>query len=102
MDTHDSKKRTLAQQAEMLKELGYDGAGHLWLDNVGERLKTLDASGLKLFQITLTVDITPGKTAYDPRLKEVMPLLKGRGVQLALLINGLKPSNTVATRTRWK
>jgi sugar phosphate isomerase/epimerase len=93
IDTHDAKKRNLEQQAQMLKELGYDGVGHLWLDNVAERLKTLDAAGLKLFQITLRVDITPGKPAYDPRLKAVMPLLKGRGVQLVLLMNGLKPSD---------
>ncbi len=93
IDTHDSRKRNLEQQAQVLKELGYDGVGHLWLDNIPERLKTLDAAGLKLFQITLTVDITPGKQAYDPRFKEVLPLLKGRGVQFALLINGLKPSD---------
>jgi sugar phosphate isomerase/epimerase len=93
IDTHDAKKRNLQQQAQLLKELGYDGVGHLWLDNVPERLKTLDAAGLKLFQITLLVDITPGKQAYDPRLKEVMPLLKGRGVQFLLLMNGLKPSD---------
>jgi sugar phosphate isomerase/epimerase len=95
MDTHDTKRRTLSQQADLLKELGYDGAGHLWLDQIAERLKTLDDAGLKLFQITLLVDIAPGKQAYDPRLKTVMPLLKGRGVQLALLINGRKPSDTV-------
>jgi sugar phosphate isomerase/epimerase len=93
IDTHDAKKRNLEQQAAMLKELGYDGVGHLWLDNIPERLKTLDAAGLKLFQITMTVDITPGKQAYDPRFKEVMPLLKGRGVQFLLLMNGLKPSD---------
>jgi len=93
IDTHDAKKRNLEQQAALLKELGYDGVGHLWLDNIPERLKTLDAAGLKLFQITMTVDITPGKQAYDPKLKEVMPLLKGRGVQFLLLMNGLKPSD---------
>jgi sugar phosphate isomerase/epimerase len=93
IDTHDAKKRNLEQQAALLKELGYDGVGHLWLDNIPERLKTLDAAGLKLFQITMTVDITPGKQAYDPRFKEVMPLLKGRGVQFLLLMNGLKPSD---------
>lgn len=93
IDTHDARKRNLEQQAQMLKELGYDGVGHLWLDNIPERLKTLDAAGLKLFQITMTVDITPGKQAYDPRFKEVLPLLKGRSVQFALLINGLKPSD---------
>jgi len=93
IDTHDAKKRNLEQQAQMLKELGYDGVGHLWLDNIPERLKTLDAAGLKLFQITMTVDITPGKQAYDPRFKEILPLLKGRGVQFVLLMNGLKPSD---------
>jgi len=93
IDTHDAKKRNLEQQAALLKELGYDGIGHLWLDNIPERLKTLDAAGLKLFQITMTVDITPGKQAYDPRFKEVMPLLKGRGVQFVLLMSGLKPSD---------
>jgi sugar phosphate isomerase/epimerase len=93
IDTHDARKRNLEQQAALLKELGYDGVGHLWLDNIPERLKTLDAAGLKLFQITMTVDITPGKQAYDPKLKEVMPLLKGRGVQFVLLMNGLKPSD---------
>jgi sugar phosphate isomerase/epimerase len=93
MDTHDAKKRNLEQQAAMLKELGYAGVGHLWLRNIPERLKTLDAAGLKLFQITMTVDIAPGKQAYDPRLKEVMPLLKGRGVQFLLLMNGMKPSD---------
>ena len=93
IDTHDAKKRNLEQQAALLKELGYDGVGHLWLDNIPERLKTLDAAGLKMFQITMTVDIAPGKQAYDPKFKEVMPFLKGRGVQFVLLMNGLKPSD---------
>ena len=93
IDTHDAKKRNLEQQAQMLKELGYDGVGHLWLNNIPERLKTLDAAGLKLFQITMTVDIAPGKQAYDPRFKEVLPLLKGRGVQFLLLMKGMKPSD---------
>jgi sugar phosphate isomerase/epimerase len=93
IDTHDAKKRNLEQQAALLKELGYDGVGHLWLNDIPERLKTLDAAGLKLFQITMTVDITPGKQAYDPKFKEIMPLLKRRGVQFVLLMNGLKPSD---------
>jgi sugar phosphate isomerase/epimerase len=93
IDWHDSKKRTMEQQAVMLKELGYPGVGHIWLDNIPERLRTLDAAGLRLFQITMSVDIAPGKQAYDPRLKEVMPLLKGRGVQFLLLMGGMKPSD---------
>jgi sugar phosphate isomerase/epimerase len=93
IDWHDAKKRNPEQQATMLKELGYEGVGHIWLQNIPERLRTLDAAGLKLFQITMSVDITPGKQAYDPQLKEIMPLLKGRGVQFLLLMNGMKPSD---------
>ena len=93
IDWHDTKKRNMEQQAQMLKELGYDGVGHIWLDNIPERLKTIDAAGLKLFQITMTVDITPGKQAYDPRFKEFMPLLKERHVQFLLLMSGMKPSD---------
>ena len=72
IDWHDAKKRSFEQQAEMLKSLGYDGVGHIWLDKVAERLKTLDAAGLKLYQITMTVDVAPGKQAYDPRFKDVL------------------------------
>lgn len=93
IDWHDSKKRDFTQQAQMLKELGYDGVGHIWLDKVDERIRSLDAVGLKLYQITISVDIAPGKQAYDPRLKEVLGLVKDRGVQFAMLMNGMKPSD---------
>ena len=94
MDTHDSKKRTLEQQAELLKELGYAGAGHLWLGNVEERIETLDEAGLKLFQVYLRVNIAQNSQPYDRRLADVMPLLENRDVMLALLVGGLAPSDT--------
>lgn len=93
IDWHDAKKRSFLEQAEMLKELGYPGVGHIWLDKVAERLKTLDDAGLKLYQITMAVDMAPGKQPYDPRFKDVLPLLKGRHVQFDLLLNGLKSSD---------
>jgi len=97
IDWHDAKKRSFPQQAEMLKELGYDGVGHIWLERVAERLKTLDDAGLKLFQITMTVDLTPDKPPYDAqRFKEVLALVKDRHVQFDLLINGAKPSDAGA------
>jgi len=61
IDWHDSKKRGFEEQAKMLKELGYDGVGHIWLDKVEERLKTLDDVGLRLFQITMQVNVAPDK-----------------------------------------
>jgi sugar phosphate isomerase/epimerase len=93
IDWHDAKKRSFQEQAAMLKELGYDGVGHIWLDNVAERLKTLDDAGLKLFQITMTVDVAPDKPAYDKRFPDVLALVKGRHVQFDLLLNGMKPSD---------
>jgi sugar phosphate isomerase/epimerase len=94
MDTHDSKKRTLGQQAQLLKELGYDGAGHLWLDHVPERLKTLDDAGLRLFQVYVRLNVAPdAKPPYDARLKDLLPLLKGRATMLAVLGSGGKPSD---------
>ena len=93
IDWDDAKKRGYAEQAAMLKELGYDGVGHIWLDGVADRLKTLDAAGLRLFQITMTVDVAPGKTPYDARFKDVLALLKGRHVQFDLLLGGMTPSD---------
>ncbi len=94
IDWHDAKKRNFQEQAVMLRELGYDGVGHIWLDGVADRLKTLDEAGLRLFQITMTVDLTPGKTPYDARFKDVLALVKGRHVQFDLLIGGMTPSDS--------
>ena len=77
----------------MLKELGYEGVGHIYLDKVAERLKTLDEAGLKLFQITMVVEVGPDKTPYDARFREVLALVKGRQMQFCLLVNGMKPSD---------
>ena len=97
IDWHDARKRSFEQQAQMLKELGFPGVGHIWLDNVEARLATLDAAGLRLFQITMSVDIAPGKQPYDAaRLKEVLALIKGRQVQFCLLVKGAKPSDPSA------
>ena len=96
IDWHDAKKRSFAEQAVMLKELGYEGVGHIWLDKVDERLKTLDDGGLKLFQITMTVSLAEGKAPYDARFKDVLALVKGRHVQFCLLVGGAKPSDASA------
>jgi len=95
-DTHDAKKRSPKQQAELLAELGYDGVGHLWLKGLPERLKTLDEHKLKLFQVYVRVSVDPKKRAYDPALKDALKLLKGRDVTLAVLVTGAKASSVEA------
>jgi sugar phosphate isomerase/epimerase len=94
IDWHDAKKRTFEQQAVMLKELGYPGVGHIWLDKVEERIASLDAAGLRLFQITMAVDVAPGKTPYDlERFKAVLAAIKGRQVQFCVTCKGVKASD---------
>ncbi len=93
MDTHDGKHRNLDEQAQLLHELGYAGLGHLWLDDLEKRLATLDAAELKLFQVYFRVNIAPGAAPYDPRLKESLPMLRGRNAMLCLLVGGLPPSD---------
>ncbi len=93
IDWHDAKHRSYKDQAAMLKDLGYDGVGHIFLDGVAERIKTLDDAGLTLYQITMNVDVGAGKQPYEARFKDVLKLVKGRHVQFDLLLNGAKSSD---------
>ncbi|NLO32450.1 MAG: TIM barrel protein [Candidatus Hydrogenedentes bacterium] len=92
-DTHDSMNRSLEEQAKLIKDLGFQGVGHLWLDDVQERLDTLDAQGLTLYQITIHINMADTETPFSPQLKEVLPLLKGRQVQICPLMEGMAPSD---------
>lgn len=95
-DMPDAKKRNFAEQAAMLKELGYDGVGHIWLDKVEERIKSLDEAGLKLYQITMVVNIATNAPYDQNRFKEVLAAVKGRNVQFLLIMKGAKPSDASA------
>ena len=94
MDVHDAKKRTLPQQAAMLKELGYAGCGHLWLKNVDTRAKTLSDAGLRLFQVYMRVNLRKSQPVDEKQLAKALPSLKPHKTQLALLVTGGKPSDT--------
>ena len=90
IETHDAKKRSVEEQVALVKELGFSGLGHLWLKDVPERLKALDEAGLKLYWIHTTVNLNPDKPPFDPKLMEVLPLLKDRGVLLSINAVGRK------------
>lgn len=62
------------EQAEILKELGYDGAGGS--GDIPELLKEFDKKGLKIFTLYNGVYIDPDKEKYDPQLKETIRQLK--------------------------
>jgi len=92
-DLQDSRKRGFAQQAGMLRELGYAGCGHVWLNGVEERAATLSDAGLRLFQVYVMIDLGRPHPVNENRIAGILPALKVHETQLALLIKGGKPSD---------
>ena len=95
METHDAKQRTIPEQAQMLRELGFDGAGYpLWLDeNLDKNLRTLDEAGLKLYLLYTTVNLNPETPPYDPRFPTAIRKLKGRPATVCVLLRGFPPGD---------
>jgi len=95
VETHDAKQRSIPQQAQMLRELGFDGVGYsLWLDeNLEKNLRTLDEAGLKLYLVHASVNVDPKAPAFDPRLPEAIRKLKGRPVTISVLLRGFPPGD---------
>jgi sugar phosphate isomerase/epimerase len=100
MDTalRDGQSRSAAEQAALLKELGYDGFGTSGYPNP-VFLAAFEKHGLKVFNTYLTLNFDSAKPALDPKLKEFVSQLKGHGTALWIAINGvtkdgvkLKPS----------
>jgi sugar phosphate isomerase/epimerase len=84
-----------AQQAQMLKELGYDGIGYSGIGGIDEMLAELEKRNLKMFSTYLGVSIDPDRRNYDPQLKETIAALKGKDVILWLNVTSkqFKPSS---------
>jgi sugar phosphate isomerase/epimerase len=100
MDTalRDGKTRTAAEQAALLKELGYDGLGTSGYPSE-EFLAAFEKAGLRVFNTYLTLDIDSAKPGLDAKLKDLVPQLKRHRTDLWIAINGvtrdgvkLKPS----------
>lgn len=90
MELHDSQKRTLPQQAKMLKELGFDGVGYpLWIgESLEKNLKTLDDAGLEVYQLYTRVSLAQNVAAFDPAVLDAIRKLKGRPTTVTVLISG--------------
>ena len=96
--TKDDKHKTAAEQAQMLRELGYPGIGigYAGIDSLVETLKELDQRDLQLFAVYTGINIDAGAQPYDPTLKEAMKVLEGRNVILWVFAQSQlqKPSAT--------
>jgi sugar phosphate isomerase/epimerase len=101
MDTalRDGKSRSAAEQAALLKGLGYDGIGTSGYPSE-EFLAAFEKAGLRVFNTYLTLNFDSAKPGLEPMLKDFVPRLKGHGTALWIAINGvtrdgetLKPSS---------
>jgi sugar phosphate isomerase/epimerase len=83
-------------QARALQELGYAGIGPSGTKGIPEMLEALDNHGLKMFALYVGANLDPDKPKYDPKLPEVIRLLKGREtfIWLYVLRGKFKPSST--------
>lgn len=70
MEVFDAKSRSLAEEAQMLRELGFDGVAYLlWYDRnsklrqlgegLDDNLRILDRVGLPLLGVGLTANVDP-------------------------------------------
>lgn len=90
------KPRPLAEQAAMLRELGYDGIGwELRTDgSIEAALGTLDDAGLRLHMVWATANVNPSKgPAFSAALPDAIRKLKGRPTTVSVLLGGLKPAD---------
>jgi sugar phosphate isomerase/epimerase len=97
MDTGTNRKTfSAAEQAQMLRELGYDGLGYTGLGGINEMIEELQKRNLKMFNTYLGVSIDPDAKKYDAGFPEAIKQLKGKDVLLWLTVNSrkFKPSDT--------
>jgi sugar phosphate isomerase/epimerase len=95
MEIHDARKRTLPEQAAMLRELGFDGAGYpLWLgDELQQNLAVLDEAGVPVYLMYAAASVAPDKPSYDPRLEAAIRRLGGRPTTVCITLRGLPPGD---------
>jgi sugar phosphate isomerase/epimerase len=87
------KHYTFAEQAKLLRQLGYDGVGIPIDGHFADNLKALDEAGLPLLNVWTGVDVRPGATAYGANVAEAIRKLKGRPAVVNTLLHGLKPGD---------
>ncbi|MGO8745371.1 MAG: sugar phosphate isomerase/epimerase family protein [Thermoguttaceae bacterium] len=90
------KPHPLAEQAKILCELGFDGAGIPILvgDQLDETLRVLDQAGLKIYLLQTSINVNPKAAApFDARVPDAIRKLKGRPVVVVVTLDGLKPGD---------
>jgi sugar phosphate isomerase/epimerase len=77
-----------AEQAKVLKELGYHGIGSANPRNLPARLAVFDAAGLQIFSLYVGGTLTADGAKYDPIISTAIQQLKGRETVIELYLQG--------------
>ncbi len=88
--TQDEGHRTVRRQAEMLVELGYGGYGPAYTAELPAMLEVLDELKLPLSALYLVVTFDADGPKYDPAFASHVPLLRGRGTVVWLVVRSEK------------
>jgi sugar phosphate isomerase/epimerase len=83
---------SLETRAGIAKQIGFDGIQFDGAKDISERLKVLDARGLKLLCLYVPGRIDGEKPSYDPGAAEAFRQLKGRDTVVWLTIAGQAPN----------
>jgi sugar phosphate isomerase/epimerase len=85
------KSVPLDARLAIAKKVGFDGVELDGAQSFAERLKAVDRAGLKLFYLYVGVDVSGGRTVYEPGLEQAIRLLKGRDTLIWLTTRGGGP-----------
>lgn len=86
-----------AQQAAILKALGYDGIGYTGTENLTERQKAFQGQGLRIFNLYVPCYVDQPKP-YDSQFKAAVQQLKDTDVSLWLTVQGKATNDANAVR----
>ena len=82
---------TPVQEAELAKEVGFDGISFDGAKLVAERLKALDERELQFFFLYVGANVSDGQIVYEPGIEDSIRALKGRSTIVWLTIRGGGP-----------
>jgi hypothetical protein len=97
--TRDAAHQTIAQQVELVKELGFDGFSPTYstADALKETLQELDRQKLTIFPVFVGLHLD-AESPVSPAIKEVIRQLRGRDAMIWLYVQsaGHQPSDAAA------
>jgi sugar phosphate isomerase/epimerase len=96
VDKESAALTSQLQLPKMLADRGYAGMAYVGLEGATEMLAALEQHGQKLFAVYTPLNVDPDQSGYDPKLRELIPKLKGHGTTVWLVVNSkkYKPSST--------